>query len=78
MVCIVNLLRRLHQLISNLDVSRGNHVDRRTSLDSKKKILGLARFIFDRNHRIRSYCILSKRDIAQLILLLNRGDRDLS
>ena len=38
--------------------------------------LRLARLIFDRNHRIRSYCIVSKRHTSHLILLPNRVDRD--
>ena len=34
-----------------------------------------ARLIFNRNHRIRSYCIVAKRNTTHLIVLPNRGGR---
>ena len=43
-----------------------------------QNVLRLARLIFNRNHRIRSYCIVAKRHTAHLIALPNRGDRDRS
>ena len=62
-------------ILSDLEVSRGNRVNRRNFLNSSK-------FFYDqlsnRDHRIRLYCIITKRDTSHLIVLPNRGDRDRS
>ena len=39
-----------------------------------QNFLRLARLIFNRNHRIRSDCIVAKRHTAHLIMLPNYGD----
>jgi len=74
-----------YQILSNLEVSRGNRVDRRKFLDCPKicyDLLRLTGLIFNRDNRIGSYCVLTIRNKSHLILneshpivLTNRDDR---
>ena len=65
-----------YQIASHLDINRDNRANRR-------KIFGCQKFCHDyhdwrdnRDHRIRSYDIVTNRHTSYLILFLNRGDRD--
>ena len=65
-----------YQIASHLDINRVNRANR-------GKIFGCQKFCHAyhdwrdyRDHRIRSYDIVTNRNKSYLILFLNRGDRD--
>ena len=65
-------------ILSDLEVSRRNRVNRRNFLNGSKFFYDQHDQSSNRDHRIRSYCIVTKRDRPHLIVLPNRGDRDRS
>ena len=65
-------------ILSDLEVSRGNRVNRRNFLNGSKFSYDQHDQLSKRDHRIRSYCIVSKRDRSHLIVLPKRGGRDRS
>ena len=65
-------------ILSALEVSRGNRVNHRNFLNGSKFFYDQHDQLSNRDHRIRSYCIVTKRDRSHLIMLPNRGDRDRS
>ena len=62
-----------YQIASHLNVNRDNRANR-------GKFFGCQKILHDwrdyRDHRIRSYDIVTNRNKSYLILFINRGDRD--
>ena len=66
---------RSYQILRSI---RGYRVNRRNFLNGSKFFYDQHDQLSNRDHRIRSYCIVTKRDRSHLIVLPNRGDRDRS